>query len=807
MKSAKSKTTAAIQLKSESLNQSPFFKKEGEASFFAEQQLLSPFGGGQGVERQPFFSPSTIQPKLTIGQPNDKYEVEADQMADKVVQRLADPKISLPPNESNVSAPAIQHKCSDCEDKERIQKMEGKEGMISTKEISLQRKPIFESGEDDVSASGVRVQRKCASCGKEEEDHIQEKSETNAPSTASSDLQSRLNSTKGGGSALPKETASSMGDAFGSDFSGVRIHTNSQAVKMNQELGAHAFTHGSDIYFNSGKYDTSSTDGKHLLAHELTHTVQQGVGIGVEGKRTPVPIISRQQSSAVGLRNSSVIQRDVSSEVQPCTDLGSCLGRIAMIADSQRRNPQSINNVVDDLLAQLRGPLLSDPNALREMTQEVSESFPTRVFGIFLNRLEIDARSRGETSPLDQMRGQQANQRLIRQMQNLTAPRRGPYGTRGPGVAIPVIVGVLRPLYNAYRSAKGFIRGLIGGFRQSARPRDFERLVEKLAGSVIITSVFPVVFVAGAIAGIVQDIVGAIVGIYRAVVNFGEVVASAKQILGIMVSDQGEQIGEELGTQTGIGYVDKLRSLLSQNVFNFTFNLGRIIGPTIIYTIIALLGLPVLLGAGGLSLRVINAIRSILRRVPGARRLQALLRLRRMRRRGLVPGAGGLVVHSGRLTIAQLLEWERLGGHMLQRHGPFHTRETLLSRILNETSLGGLPPPRNLPGGVRTTDFRVWQGNRQPHASAWRNQQEMLDAVGEIISDNITDIQRVTDGGGEVVLRRFPLSRPVGNGWVTAIRGTGERGIYWADNLEHATVIIRPIPGGGWRVLTAFPEL
>ena len=67
-----------------------------------------------------------------------------------------------------------------------------------------------------------------------------------------------------------------MEGAFGTDFSSVRVHTDSSAVQMNKELGAQAFTNGSDIYFNEGKFDTGSSGGQHLLAHELTHTVQQG---------------------------------------------------------------------------------------------------------------------------------------------------------------------------------------------------------------------------------------------------------------------------------------------------------------------------------------------------------------------------------------------------------------------------------------------------------------------------------------------------------------------------------------------------
>ncbi len=66
-----------------------------------------------------------------------------------------------------------------------------------------------------------------------------------------------------------------MSSSFGSDFNSVRIHSNSDATNLNRQLHAKAFTHGNDIYFNKGEYDPNSTSGKHLLAHELTHVVQQ----------------------------------------------------------------------------------------------------------------------------------------------------------------------------------------------------------------------------------------------------------------------------------------------------------------------------------------------------------------------------------------------------------------------------------------------------------------------------------------------------------------------------------------------------
>ena len=71
-----------------------------------------------------------------------------------------------------------------------------------------------------------------------------------------------------------------MSNRFGRDFSSVKIHTDVQAVRMNRDLNAKAFTVGNDVYFNQGQYQPGSSKGKHLLAHELTHVVQQGNGQG-----------------------------------------------------------------------------------------------------------------------------------------------------------------------------------------------------------------------------------------------------------------------------------------------------------------------------------------------------------------------------------------------------------------------------------------------------------------------------------------------------------------------------------------------
>jgi hypothetical protein len=82
----------------------------------------------------------------------------------------------------------------------------------------------------------------------------------------------------GGGSALDDDTRTDMEGRLGADFSDVRVHTDSSAHESAQAVNAHAYTVGSNVVFQRDKYDPSSDTGKHMLAHELTHVVQQRSG-------------------------------------------------------------------------------------------------------------------------------------------------------------------------------------------------------------------------------------------------------------------------------------------------------------------------------------------------------------------------------------------------------------------------------------------------------------------------------------------------------------------------------------------------
>lgn len=163
-----------------------------------------------------------IQPKLEVNQLDDQYENEAGSVADKIM---------LMPD---VSA------------KEKVQ----------TKPIAENISPLIQT-----SISGVSEEL-----------------------MSNSNLENQINNSKNNGNPLPENTRTFMESRFGANFSNVKIHTDSNAVQMNRELNAHAFTYGSDIYFNRGKFNPENSSGKHLLAHELTHVIQQKKINNIQGK-------------------------------------------------------------------------------------------------------------------------------------------------------------------------------------------------------------------------------------------------------------------------------------------------------------------------------------------------------------------------------------------------------------------------------------------------------------------------------------------------------------------------------------------
>ena len=256
------RTSTTVQQKSQ---QQTFFRKAGEESFF-------------GGKEQPSFFNAPIQAKLSISSPDDPQEKEADAVADNVMR--------MPAPVSDTISTENEKKIDKKEDDELQTKSESPTfsktqtaslhgiGHVNTS-ASLFRNtdnvPGHANEEDNNIATGY-INRKAT--GLYHSDTIQRSGR--GPPANSIPFEQSLSSSKGAGSPLPGKTRQFMESRFNADFGGVRIHTGLQADSMNKSIQAKAFAHGNDIYFKQGQHDPESPEGAKLLAHELTHTIQQG---------------------------------------------------------------------------------------------------------------------------------------------------------------------------------------------------------------------------------------------------------------------------------------------------------------------------------------------------------------------------------------------------------------------------------------------------------------------------------------------------------------------------------------------------
>jgi hypothetical protein len=188
--------------------------------------------GNQQVQQM--IKSNVLQAKLKVSQPNDPYEREADQVADQVM-RMPSPKESYVPIK-NIDDKKIDRKCKSCE----------KEENEELKKIKINRKKKNDSSSLDSHISDGN--------GKDFNDVTSKQ-----------------------GSPLDTSTREFMESRFGYDFGNVRIHTGEKASKSAQSVNALAYTIGNNIVFE-GRYLPKSKSGKKLLAHELTHVVQQEIG-------------------------------------------------------------------------------------------------------------------------------------------------------------------------------------------------------------------------------------------------------------------------------------------------------------------------------------------------------------------------------------------------------------------------------------------------------------------------------------------------------------------------------------------------
>lgn len=243
----------------------------------------------------PFF-----QAKLTVNQPGDPQEKEADAVADQVMR--------MPENHTRQSIDGsqpvqIQRMASQQEEEPEVQRMEEEQ------EAPVQRKEMEQE---------EPLQRKEEA---EQDDRVQAKLQSH-PIQPPAQFAARLQALQSGGAPLPQPFRNGLETQIGFDFSRVRIHTDARAAELSQDIRARAFTHREHIFFNTGQFAPESGVGRFLLAHELTHTIQQTGGTPLpaqsnaseETNASPVPSVSETVAAVPAEEQQSAVQN---TEIQP----------------------------------------------------------------------------------------------------------------------------------------------------------------------------------------------------------------------------------------------------------------------------------------------------------------------------------------------------------------------------------------------------------------------------------------------------------------------------------------------------------
>ncbi len=370
-------------------------------------------GNQPSIQRQPLFqglsqeinsSSFPIQAKLMIGQEGDKYEQEADQIATAVVRQM------------NVSA---------------IDSTGGGETV---------------QGQDKDTPTPLlnmpRVQRQSSEVG----------------GIASPNIEAAISQARGGGQPLPDNLRQRMQPLLGVDLSGVRVHTDTQAHRLSQSLQALAFTTGRDIFFRQGEFNPNNQVGQELLAHELTHVVQQG-GAVVQGSNAK-----------------SGIETETS------------VPTVQMVRFGKKKKKD------EELLVDEEGDTYAELNKEFKQIKENPYKQAPGQEGSGRGMHGLAGRFReGLTNPKD----------IISSGKNYTGKQKISSGYQGISTALNATVGNLQQTTTLSGIAGGFQEAYIGAPRREGKPMSTTRVVEQKVGDTldVIGNFFGSVPVVGGILG------------------------------------------------------------------------------------------------------------------------------------------------------------------------------------------------------------------------------------------------------------------------------------------------------------------
>mgnify|MGYP000875915458 CR=1 FL=1 len=212
---------------------------------FTEPRFGHDFGQ---VQVQHTVPASTFQPKLTISQPGDPYEQEAERVADQVMR---------------MPEPVVQRAAEEGEPEQEQQPI-----AQPTEEDKLVQRAAAEDEASEDQQAPVPFEE-------DQEQLVQPYRDSGQATVATPHAEANIAALRGSGQPLDRDTRAFMEPRFGHNFGHVRVHTGTQAAESARSVNARAYTIGSEVFFGAGQYQPSMDAGRRLLAHELTHVVQQ----------------------------------------------------------------------------------------------------------------------------------------------------------------------------------------------------------------------------------------------------------------------------------------------------------------------------------------------------------------------------------------------------------------------------------------------------------------------------------------------------------------------------------------------------
>jgi Domain of unknown function (DUF4157) len=308
----------------------------------ARRPFVARAGGGDFFTPSARSTPPPVQAKMTVNKPGDKFEQEADKTADKVMrmpapsaaaqdklQRRPEDKVQRREEEKILRAAAPDDKLQKKED-DKVQKAPADEPKIPLREeekilrAALPDDKVQKKDDDKIQkapADEPKIQRREEEkvlraalpddkVQKKDDDKIQKAAQPDdkiqkaqdekiqkAPAAAAEEklqryaapgggtpavagnVQSAIHGKATGGEPLSADVRGHLEPRFNADFSNVRVHRDAEAASLSNQLSARAFTYQNHIFFSGDQYQPGTSEGQHLLAHELTHTIQQGHSI------------------------------------------------------------------------------------------------------------------------------------------------------------------------------------------------------------------------------------------------------------------------------------------------------------------------------------------------------------------------------------------------------------------------------------------------------------------------------------------------------------------------------------------------